>query len=517
MTARPSGALASLDLRSIVRHDLAASVVVFLVALPLCLGIAHASGAPLAAGLVTGIVGGVVVGLLSGSSLSVSGPAAGLTVVVLSALDDLGSFGALLLATSLAGLLQLGLAALRAGRLAQLFPSPVIRGLLAAIGAILVLKELPHALGWVGDFSGDLEFTQADGRNTFSEIPFALGHVHPGAAITALVALSLLIAKERVTWLKDRRWLPGPLLAVGSGAAIHLAFSAWLPSLAVPAGMRIELPQLGGELFHAPDLSRWNDPTVLRVGFTIAVIASIETLLCVEAVDRLDPEQRRTPPNRELVAQGLGNLVAGLLGGIPMTAVIVRGSANVQSGGRSKASSIMHGLWLLLAVAIGTTVLSHVPLSALAAILIHIGFKLTPPSLFRHMRALGWEQWAPFGITFVGILVTDLLIGVTIGLVASVALSLRRTLAEPLAIARDDVGVFRVRLARRISFLSRATVRNGLESIEGADVIVLDGTELEYADRDVVETLHDFARRARERGVDVQLQSIPQITLVPAH
>ena len=187
---------------------------------------------------------------------------------------------------------------------------------------------------------------------------------HPGAAITALVALSLLIAKERVTWLKDRRWLPGPLLAVGSGAAIHLAFSAWLPSLAVPAGMRIELPQLGGELFHAPDLSRWNDPTVLRVGFTIAVIASIETLLCVEAVDRLDPEQRRTPPNRELVAQGLGNLVAGLLGGIPMTAVIVRGSANVQSGGRSKASSIMHGLWLLLAVAIGTTVLSHVPLSA---------------------------------------------------------------------------------------------------------------------------------------------------------
>ena len=509
-----------------LRHDLPSAVVVFLVALPLCLGIAVASDAPPMAGLITGIVGGLIVAWASGSPLSVSGPAAGLTAIVAGAITDLGSYEAFLLAVFLAGLMQVGLGALKAGLIAYYFPTTVIKGLLAAIGAILILKEIPHALGVDADYLGDLDFNQADGKNTLTEIVEAvsgLGHTQLGAVIIAGVGLTILLSLMRWPHLK-RSWLPGPLLVVALGIGLNELFLLVSPDLFQGEAHRVALPvfdSIGGiaSTIRFPDFSRIGDPAIWTAAGTIAVIASIETLLCVEAIDKLDPYNRTTPTNRELGAQGLGNSIAGLIGGIPMTAVIVRGSANVQSGGRTKMSAFIHGLLLLLTVVLIPFVLNRIPYAALAAVLLHIGYKLAPVSLFKTMYKRGWDQFAPFMITFCAILFTDLLRGVLIGLAAGVFFVLKANLQTPYFMSQREVrneqteagtvSHVRMELSENVSFLNKASVNQVLNELAAGSVVVIDGSNSQYIDRDVVEIIRDFERSSGRRGLEVELIEIP--------
>lgn len=511
-----------------LRHDLPSAVVVFLVALPLCLGIAVASDAPPMAGLITGIVGGLIVAWASGSPLSVSGPAAGLTAIVAGAITQLGSYEAFLLAVFLAGLMQMGLGALRAGLIAYYFPTTVIKGLLAAIGAILILKEIPHALGVDADYLGDLDFNQADGKNTLTEIVEAvtgLGHTQLGAVIIAGVGLTILLSLMRWPHLK-RPWLPGPLLVVALGIGLNELFSVVSPDLFQGDSHRVALPvfdSMGGiaSTIRFPDFSRITDPAIWTAAGTIAVIASIETLLCVEAIDKLDPFNRTTPTNRELGAQGLGNSLAGLIGGIPMTAVIVRGSANVQSGGRTKMSAFVHGLLLLLTVVLIPFVLNRIPYAALAAVLLHIGYKLAPVSLFKTMYERGWDQFAPFMITFCAILFTDLLRGVLIGLAAGVFFVLKANLQTPYFMSqrevRDEqteagtVAHVRMELSENVSFLNKASVNRVLNELPAGTVVEIDGSNSQHIDRDVVEIIRDFERSSSRRGLEVELVAIPEL------
>lgn len=511
-----------------LRHDLPSAVVVFLVALPLCLGIAVASDAPPMAGLITGIIGGLIVAWASGSPLSVSGPAAGLTAIVAGAITQLGSYEAFLLAVFLAGLMQMGLGALKAGLIAYYFPTTVIKGLLAAIGAILILKEIPHALGVDADYLGDLDFNQADGQNTLTEIAEAvngLGHTQLGAVTIAGLGLAILLALMR--WPKlQRAWLPGPLLVVVLGIGLNELFLAVSPDLYQGESHRVALPvfdSLGGiaSTIRFPDFSRIGDPAIWTSAATIAVIASIETLLCVEAIDKLDPYNRTTPTNRELGAQGLGNSIAGLIGGIPMTAVIVRGSANVQSGGRTKMSAFGHGCLLLLTVVLIPFVLNRIPYAALAAVLLHIGYKLAPVSLFKTMYRRGWEQFAPFMITFCAILFTDLLRGVLIGLAAGVFFVLKANLQTPYFMSqrevrdeqteRGSVAHVRIELSQNVSFLNKASVNKVLHELPAGSVVEIDGSGSQYIDRDVLEIIRDFERSGSRRGLEVKLVAVPEL------
>jgi len=512
-----------------LKHDIPAAVVVFLVALPLCLGIAVASDAPPMAGLITGIIGGFIVAWASGSPLSVSGPAAGLTAIVAGAIASLGSYEAFLLAVFLAGIIQAGLGGIRAGLIAYYFPSTVIKGLLAAIGAILILKEIPHALGVDADYLGDLDFHQRDGENTITEIGNALsglGHTQLGAVLIAVLGLAILLSLERWPKLK-RSWLPGPLLVVGLGIGLNELFHLVSPDLYQGASHRVTLPVFEslaqiGDAIAFPDFSRIGDIEVWKAAGTIAVIASIETLLCVEAIDKLDPYNRTTPTNRELGAQGLGNSLAGLIGGIPMTAVIVRGSANVQSGGRTKMSAFVHGLLLLVTVLLIPFVLNLIPYAALAAVLLHIGYKLAPVSLFKTMYKRGWGQFLPFVITFSAILFTDLLIGVLIGLAAGVFFVLKANLKTPYFMHHREVydeqtddgstrSHVRIALSENVSFLNKASVNKVLHDLEAGSVVEIDGSNSQYIDRDVVEIIRDFERSSNRRGVQVTLNAIPEL------
>ncbi|MFO0558246.1 MAG: SulP family inorganic anion transporter [Polyangiales bacterium] len=502
-------------------RELPAGLVVFLVALPLCLGIALASHAPLFAGLITGIVGGTVVAFASGSSTSVSGPAAGLTVLVAHAIAQAGSFRAFLTALCVAGVMQFALGVARAGVFGSFIPSTVIRGLLAAIGAILVLKQIPHAVGFVGDFDGDMEFAQADGRNTFSEIPFALGHLHAGATIIALCALGAMLALERLPKERRPRWMPGPLLAVLVGLALNELFVRFVPALAVPARLRVALPALDSAMALRAQLVFPDPSALLRAqtwsnAATIAIVASIETLLCIEAVDKLDPLRRTTPPNRELQAQGLGNLIAGLLGGIPMTAVVVRGSANVQAGGRTRWSAVFHGALLLIATAALWPALNRVPLSALAAVLLLIGYRLTPVGLFPQLWRKGWAYSAPFFATFAGIVVTDLLKGVAIGMLVAVFIVLQRNVQRAIEVRRDGERAT-LSLDGHVSFLHKSLAMRRFEEVGSAREITVDGSSATHIDPDVIEVIHDLAVRAEQRGVTVVLKAIPDPIGLSAH
>lgn len=506
---------------STLSSDAPAGLVVFLVALPLCLGIALASGAPLFAGLVTGIVGGIVVSLVSGSPLSVSGPAAGLTMIVSHSIVTLGSYRAFLAAVCLSGVMQIGLGFARAGVFGNYIPSTVIRGLLAAIGAILVLKQIPHAVGFVGDFDGDLEFSQADGRNTFSEIPFAIGHMHRGAALIAMCSLLAMLALERIPAARRPRWMPGPLLAVLVGLALNEAFVRFVPSLAVPARLRVALPTIDGvaalrSQIMFPEWSALGRGATWTVAATLAAVASVETLLCVEAIDKLDPLKRNTPTNRELKAQGLGNLIAGLLGGIPMTAVVVRGSANVQAGGRSRWSAWIHGALLLVATLLLWPVLNRVPLAALAAVLLLIGYRLTPVTLFATLWKKGWEYSMPFFVTFVGIVVTDLLKGVALGMIVAVFVILRRSAQQAVDVERRGRHAI-VKLTGQVSFLHKAAVQQRLLELTSVREVTLDATGARHIDPEVVEVLHDFAANAEQRGIAVHMNDVPDPIAIAAH
>lgn len=518
-----------------LKYDLPASVVVFLVALPLCLGIAVASGAPPLAGLISGIVGGIVVAWISGSPSAVSGPAAGLTAIVLAAITDLGYQG-FLLAVVLAGVMQLIFGFARAGVFAYYFPSSVIKGMLAAIGIILIMKQIPHALGFDKDYEGDLHLLESvtvtlpngDERvmNFFDQLAYAFGHVGWGAVIITSIGLVVLLLWGRIKFLKDLRWVPGPLVVVVLGATINSLFYVVAPEWALRSEHLVRLPDEGlADLVGAldfPDFSRISELKIYSAAFTIAAVASIETLLCIEAMDKLDPWKRSTPTNRELIAQGAGNLIAGLIGGLPMTAVIVRGSTNIQSGARTRMSAFVHGLLLLLSVVLIPFVMNLIPLSALAAILLYVGYKLANLGLFKQMLSRSPDTWVPFVVTVGAILATDLLRGVGIGMVVGLFFILRSNLQTAYFVRDSDSGDegrkhIRLELSENVSFLNRASVNRVLHELPEGSVVEIDGTRSQYMHPDVIELIHDFEQTAHTRGIEVTLVGIPAADPAAGH
>lgn len=501
-----------------LRHDLPASLVVFLVATPLCLGIALASGAPLFSGIIAGIVGGIVVGAVSGSPLGVSGPAAGLAVIVLNAIHALESFEAFLLAVVLAGVIQLALGYARAGVIGYYFPSSVIKGMLTGIGLTIILKQLPHAVGYDAAPEGQLAFVQANAETTFSAIGHMLAAVHPGAVVVTLVSIAILLLWERpaVRQFRLSLWVQGPLVAVAAGIGLNELFSRVAPALAIQASHLVQIPVVDGaagflRLFTTPDFSQLGNVAVYTTALTLAVVASLETLLCVEATDRLDPMKRVTPTDRELKAQGLGNIVSGLIGGLPVTQVIVRSSANIQSGARSKASAVLHGVLLLLAAMLMPWLLNRIPLATLAAILFSVGYKLAKPALFRQMYGLGWYQFTPFAITVAGILLTDLLVGIGLGMGVAVFFILLTNYRNPYFV--DDRphkpgDVIRIQLSEDVSFLNRASIMRTLQQIPDGARVEIDATRSVSIDHDVFEILKDFEKRAEIEGIDLTIKGL---------
>jgi carbonic anhydrase/SulP family sulfate permease len=480
--------------------DLVAGLVVFLVALPLCLGIAHASGAPLLAGLVSGVLAGLVVSWLSGSHTSVSGPAAGLTAVVLHEIQSLQSFEAFLVAVAICGLLQILMGAIRLGFIALFIPSCVISGLLAAIGIILILKQIPHAFGHDPDYEGDFAFFQEDGRNTFSELLATIPQIHPGAALIGVLALVFLVAWDRSPLKKSL--IPAPLVVVAFGVALKLLFDRMHlgPRWAIGESHLVQVPVVNSlrgwtEALHLPDLRALGNPRVYVAGLTLAFVASLETLLNLEATDRIDPRRRISPPNRELVAQGVGNILAGLLGGLPMTSVIVRSSVNIHSGAHTRLSAFVHGILLLGSVVLVPMVLNLIPLSTLAAILVMTGLKLASPALFRRMWNEGRSQILPFLATVTAIVLTDLLIGILIGLGVSLFFILANNLRRPfLANNERYVGgeVVRLELGNQVTFLNKAAVTRTLHELPEGSQVVLDAHATDFIDPDVLGFLREF-------------------------
>lgn len=495
--------------------DLAAGAVVFLVALPLCLGIALASNAPLFSGILAGIVGGLVIGALSGSHTSVSGPAAGLTAVVASQIASLGSFEAFLVAVVIGGVLQVVLGVVRAGSIADFVPTSVIRGLLAAIGVIIILKQVPHLFGYDADPMGEMSFQQPDRETTFSELinVFFGGRIHWGASLVGLLSIGLLMFWERSAKLRTSL-VPGPLaavlIAVGLSSLLAGLGSDWTiaPNHLVQVPIAGSLAEFGGFL-RRPDFAALANPAVYTAAVTLALVASLETLLCIEAVDKLDPQRRTSPPNRELIAQGVGNITAGLIGALPTTSVIVRSSANVNAGARTKLAAIVHGSLLLFCVALIPQWLNLIPLSALAAVLIVTGAKLASPKLFRQMWAAGAEQFLPFAVTVLAILLTDLLVGVLIGLGFSVLFILRSNLRRPLQrrLERHLFGdVLHIELANQVSFLNRVALRNALAETPPGGHVLIDARDADYIDADVLSVIREFEQEtAPVRGVSVSL------------
>ncbi len=487
--------------------DLKAGLIVFFVALPLCLGIATASGAPPLTGLIAGVVGGTVVALASRAQLSVGGPAAGLTVIVYDAIELLGLPG-LLTATMLAGLIQIALGALQFGRLAQIVPNAVIRGMLAAIGLILVLKQLPHAVGYDADFEGDFAFGQRDGHNTFSELVYAMGGFNTGAICVTLVSAAALFAWRDYPTLKLRRFLPRELAAVLAGLGVALAVAD--TPLALSPEHLVRIPLLSrasglGAWWTAPDLSLFATAGLWKVAFTLAIVASIESLLSVEATDRLDPYRRLTPPNRELMAQGLGNFVSGSLGGLPVTAVVVRSFTNVEAGGRTRWASFTHGVLLFGSILLLAEALNHIPLAALAVVLLAIGAKLTPPSLYRQTYQLGSEQFVPFVVTVACIVLTDLLSGVLLGLAFAVFFVVYREYRSALVVT-DDGGHRLIRFVTSASFLHKGKLKAALESAPRGSQVIIDATRARSIDADIIETLRDLERNAGGLASTVTIQ-----------
>jgi MFS superfamily sulfate permease-like transporter len=500
-----------------LQSDLPASLVVFLVALPLCLGIALASGAPLISGLIAGVVGGIVVGSLSGSPLGVSGPAAGLAVIVLTAIQDLGAFDIFLVAVILAGLIQIFLGFIRAGTVAYYFPSSVISGMLAGIGIIIFLKQIPHAFGYDRDPVGELSFRQPDGETTFSELLLVLDSISPGALIIASVSLAILLLWES-GWFKRHklfRLIPGPLVAVVTGVLLNLLFRSKLGFALTPQQV-VSIPQadsLSGLLgfLTFPDFSALTRINVYKTAIVLAIVASLETLLCVEATDKLDPRKRVTPTNRELKAQGVGNVVSGFLGGLPVTQVIVRSSANIQSGGRSKASAVIHGLLLVVSVIALPTVMNLIPLATLAAILLVVGFKLAKPSVFRKMFRQGPDQFVPFMVTVCAIVFTDLLVGISLGMVVAVLVILFENFRLPFEISnipQERGERVYIALAQQVTFLNKASVLKTLDSIPDDSSIEIDASESVFVHPDVVELIDNFVVGAEAKNIDVVVHGL---------
>jgi MFS superfamily sulfate permease-like transporter len=499
------------------KSDLPASIVVFFVAVPLCLGIALASGAPLFSGIIAGIVGGIVVGFASGSALGVSGPAAGLAVIVFSAIGTLGgNYQAFLTALVLAGIIQLLLGFAKAGFVAYFFPSSVIKGMLTGIGLLIIIKQIPHALGWDKDLEGDDAFMQIDGQNSFSAISKAFEFVTPGAVMIAVVSLMILILWDTVLTKKHKffQLLQGPIVVVILGILFNLSFKqGYLPftlnpdqivSVPVPNSLQSFLNQ-----FTFPDFSVLSKFDVWKIAIVLAIVASLETLLSVEATDKLDPDKRVTPANRELKAQGLGNIISGLIGGLPVTQVIVRSSANINFGGRSKLSAILHGIFLLLSALFIANLLNLIPLASLAAILLMVGYKLAKPSLFKQMYKLGWEQFMPFVATIIAILASDLLKGITVGILFGIFYTLRHSYRNSHHL-KDTVSdmngksVHHLVLAEEVSFFNKASLLNSLDKIPAQSKVIIDCSNSKSIDYDIIEIINDYEMNAKTKGIEVE-------------
>lgn len=521
-----------------LRYDVPAGMVVFLVALPLCIGIAVASDADPLAGIIAGVCGGLVVTLISKSPLSVSGPAAGLATIVAAGIASVG-FEAFLVAVVLAGLMQIALGVVRLGFLAELFPLSVIKGMLAGIGIILIMKQVPVAFGLnktkvvgyleneittaiksKGAGDGELVETgsQVVGMTGFPywEVASVWDWLTPGTMIIAAVGLVLLAIWE-LPAIKGASWsrlLPGPLMVVLSGVGLSLAFENFVPGLAIDktpgAGLFVALPSISSltdiqGLWTVPDFSRILDGEIWTLGATIAAVASIETLLCVEATDKMDPFKRVSPTDRELIAQGVGNSVSGLLGGIPLTAVIVRSSANIQSGGRTRASSFIHGVLLLSLVLSVPFLLNGIPLGSLGAILLVIGYKLARFSLFKQMWQQGYDQFLPFIVTITVTVFEDLLLGVAAGFVVGAIMVAWTNFHSAIQVSSDDDGTLRIYLDKDVSFLNKTKLRSTLAGIDSGQTVIIDGSNAEFIDHDILEVIHDFEDGASHRGIDVTL------------
>jgi MFS superfamily sulfate permease-like transporter len=499
------------------KADIPASIVVFFVALPLCLGIALASGAPLFSGLISGIVGGIVVGAISGSQIGVSGPAAGLAAIVLTAIGALGGYQNFLLAVVLGGVIQLVFGFLKAGIIGYYFPSSVIKGMLTGIGIIIILKQIPHFFGYDANPEGDFAFFQIDGENTFSGILSAINAISPGATLIAVIGLGVLLLWSNILSKKGKifQLIQGPLVAVVAGIIYFIVTAGndtWgissehLVSVPVPKDASSFLAQ-----FSFPNFGAITNPQIWVTAFTIALVASLETLLCVEATDKLDPRKRVTPTNRELLAQGTGNIISGLIGGLPITQVIVRSSANIQSGGKSKMAAILHGFLLLISVILIPKLLNKIPLSVLAAILLIVGYKLAKPGLFKTMYQLGWKQFVPFMVTVIGIVFTDLLVGIALGLLVGIVVILIKSFQNShfLHIEDKSNGKHKIKmtLAEEVTFFNKGAILKELDSLPRDTYLELDVRKTRYLDNDIVEILEDFSEKARNRNIDIQLIS----------
>lgn len=508
-----------------LQNDLPSGLVVFLVAVPLCLGIALASGAPLFSGIIAGIVGGIVVASISGSQIGVSGPAAGLAVIVADSILRLGTneqgifsmevgFPIFLSAVVIAGIIQVIFAFLRAGIIGYYFPNAVIKGMLAAIGIIIILKQIPHALGHDVIPEGFFEFFQNDGENTFTEIIVSLQDINPVAVFITSISMVVLILWEQKFMKKIKLFqlVQGPLVVVALGILIS-NLTQGLEGFTLAPDEMVSIPiaaEEGGfiNLFQTPDWSRVFTWEIILMGFTIAVVASLETLLCVEATDKLDPNKNITPTNRELLAQGAGNIVSGLIGGLPITQVIVRSSANIQSGGKTKASAFFHGVLILVSVLLIPSILNMIPLSSLAAILFLVGYKLSKPSLYKSMSKQGWEQFVPFIVTIVGIIFTDLLIGIIIGLVVAAFLILRTSYKIPFNFTEEhEVNrPITITLSENVTFLNKAAIMQALNMIPSDSIVMIDASKSKYIHPDVIEIIDDFKTHAATMNINVVLK-----------
>lgn len=496
-----------------LKYDLPASIIVFLVAVPLCLGIALASGASLFSGIIAGIVGGIVVGSLSGSQLGVSGPAAGLAVIVLNAIRDLGAFETFLMAVVIGGIFQLALGYAKAGVIGYFFPNSVIKGMLAGIGIIIFLKQIPHAVGYDKDYEGNMDFVNSDGHNTFSELYYMMDAVNMGAVAISVVSLIILILWEQkfMKQIKVFQLIQGPLVVVVTGILLNLGFQGTDMALtgehlvAIPVAANFN--EFIGQ-FTLPDFSQIANPFVWKVGITIAIVASLETLLCLDATDKLDPFKRVAPANRELKAQGVGNIISGLIGGLPVTQVIVRSSTNIQSGGRTKMSAIFHGIIMLFAAMLIPTVLNMIPLASLASILFLVGYKLAKPELFKSMYNLGRRSFVPFVTTIAGIVLVDLLVGIALGLVVAITFILYNNYKKPFlfdASKHFQDGKIHLELAEDVTFINKASIQRTLAELPDGCKVVIDASKTINMDTDVQEIIQEFLEGAPHRNIDAEV------------
>ena len=500
------------SLMAALKTDGPSGLVVFLVALPLCLGIALGSGAPLYSGIIAGVIGGIVVTLFSDSNVSVSGPAAGLVVLTVGAIQTIGSYRGFLAAVVIAGIIQLILSVLKAGVIGDYAPNAVIKGMLAAIGLQIILKQIPHALGRDLDFMGDFNFLLPGSGNTFTELAGGILHLLGGALVISVASLALLIGWEALgkRGIGFFKLVPGPLVAILLGIGLNEAFRTMSPGLFLsdPRHM-VNLPvarsvqDFLGQ-FTLPDFSVIGNPKTWTIGFTLAIVASLETLLSLEAADKLDPYKRISSPNRELLAQGIGNTLSGLLGGLPVTSVVVRTSANVSAGGRTKLSSLVHGILLLLATLFLAPILNRTPLACLAAVLITVGYKLTKPKFYADMFKLGMSQFIPFVVTIVAILFTGLLEGVLIGLACGVFFVVRSNHHNAVTVVSHD-DTYLLRMNKDVTFLNKNELRTKLRAIPPNSEVLIDGSRALYVDTDIAETVSDFQQLAKNRNIKLTL------------